>query len=99
MVSYAFHSEAAEEYLEATRYYLNHGSSLLAAAFVADIEAAIQYILKSPAAWAVIDEPEIRRYLLKRFPYSLYYRYEQDRISIYAVMHFSRRPRYWRRRL
>lgn len=99
MGSYAFHSEAAEEYLDATRHYLDHASPLLAAAFVAEIEAAIQIILKSPTAWPVVDEPQIRRHLLKRFPYSLYYRCEQDRITIYAVMHFSRRPGYWRHRL
>jgi plasmid stabilization system protein ParE len=100
MASYAFHSEAADEYCDATRYYLDHASPLVAAAFVAEIEAAIQTVLASPTAWPVVDEPQIRRYLLRRFPYSLYYRWEleQDRVSIYAVMHFSRRPGYWHHR-
>jgi plasmid stabilization system protein ParE len=94
MPSYGFHSEAAEEYLAATLYYLDKASPLAAAAFVAEIEAAIQTLLASPTTWPVIEEPQIRRYLLRRFPYSLYYRWEleQDRISIYAVMHLSRRP-------
>lgn len=38
MASYGFHSEAAEEYLVATQYYLDHASPLLAAAFVAEVE-------------------------------------------------------------
>ena len=71
MASYGFHSEAADEYLEATRYYLDHASPLVAAAFVAEIEAAIQTLLASPTAWPVVDEPQIRRYLLKRFPFAL----------------------------
>jgi toxin ParE1/3/4 len=101
MPSYGFHSEAADEYLAATRYYLDHASPLVAAAFVAEVEAAIQTLLASPTTWPVIEEPHIRRYLLKRFPYSLYYRWEpeRDRVSIYTVMHFSRRPDYWRHRL
>ena len=101
MASYGFHSEAAEEYLAATRYYLDHASPVVAAAFVAEVEAAIQTLLASPTRWAVIEEPQIRRYLLTRFPYSIYYRWEseRDRVSIYAVMHFSRRPGYWRQRL
>ena len=101
MSSYGFHSEAADEYLAATRYYLEHASPLVAAAFVAEIEAAIHTLLASPTTWPMIEEPQIRRYLLRRFPYSLYYRWEpeQDRVSIYAVMHFSRRPGYWRDRL
>jgi plasmid stabilization system protein ParE len=101
MASYGFHSEAAEEYLAATQYYLDHASPLVAAAFVAEVEAAVQALLASPTMWAVIEEPQIRRHLLTRFPYSIYYRWEleRDRVSIYAVMHFSRRPGYWRERL
>ena len=99
MASYRFHPHAADEYLDATRYYLDHASPLLAAAFVAEIEAAIQTVLLSPTAWPVVEEPQIRRYLLKRFPYSLYYRCEQEQVSIYAVMHFSRRPGYWHYRV
>ena len=74
MASYGFHSEAADEYLAATRYYLDHAPPLVGAAFVAEIEAAIQTLLASPTTWPVIEEPQIRRYLLRRFPYSLYYR-------------------------
>lgn len=100
MVSYGFHSEAADEYLAATRYYLDHASPLVAAAFVAEIEAAIQTLLTAPTTWPIIEEPQIRRYLLKRFPYSVYYRWEpeRERIFIYAVMHFSKLPGYWRHR-
>ena len=101
MPSYGFHPEAGEEYLAATQYYLDHASPLVAAAFVAEVEAAIQILLASPTTWAVIEEPQIRRYLLTRFPYSIYYRWEpdKDRVSIYALMHFSRRPGYWHERL
>ena len=101
MASYAFHPEASTEYLEATRYYLDHASPLVAAAFVAEIEAAIKSVLALRVAWRVVEEPEIRRYYLKRFPYSLYYRWEieHDRVSIYAVMHSSRLPGYWHHRL
>lgn len=101
MASYSFHSEAADEYLAATRYYRDHASPLVAAVFVVEIEAAIQTLLKSPTVWPVIEAPQIRRYLLRRFPYSLYYRWESDQemVSIYAVMHFSQRPGYWRHRL
>ena len=101
MASYGFHTEPADEYLAATRYYVDHASPLVAAAFVAEIEAAVQTLLASPKTWPVVDGPQIRRYLLSRFPYSLYYRWEpeRDRVSIYAVMHFSKLPGYWRDRL
>ena len=51
----------------ATRYYLDYASPLVAATFVAEIEAAIQTLLASPTTWPGIEEPQIRRYLLKRF--------------------------------
>jgi len=54
MASYGFHSEAAEEYFAATQYYLDHASPLVAAAFVAEVEVAIQKLLASPTTWAVI---------------------------------------------
>jgi toxin ParE1/3/4 len=101
MASCGFHSEAAAEYLAATQYYLEHASPLVAAAFVAEVEDAVQTLLASPTRWAVSEEPQLRRYLLTRFPYLIYYRWEpeRDRVSIYAVMHFNRRPGYWRDRL
>jgi plasmid stabilization system protein ParE len=101
MASYGFHSEAAEEYLATTRYYLDHASPLIAAAFIAEVEDAIQSLLVAPTRWPVIEDLQIRRYLLKRFPYSIYYRWEadQDRVSIYALMHSSQRPGYWRDRV
>ena len=70
-------------------------------AFVAEVEAGIQTLLAAPTIWAIVEEPQIRRSLLTRFPYAIYYRWEPDRnrISVYAVMHFSRRPGYWRERL
>ncbi len=71
MASYGFHSGAADEYLAATRYYLDKASPLIAATFVAEVEAAIKILLAAPTTWAVIEEPQIRRYLLKQFPYNL----------------------------
>lgn len=67
MANYGFHSEAAEEYLSATQYYLDHASPLVAAAFVAEVEPAIETLLAGPTTWAVIEEPQIRRYLLTDF--------------------------------
>jgi len=51
MASYGFHSEAADEYLAATRYYLDKTSPLVAAAFVAEIEAATRVLTGFVADW------------------------------------------------
>lgn len=81
MASYGFHSEAAEEYLAATRYYLEQATPLIAATFVAEVEGAIETLSRAPTRWAVIEGPQIRRFLLTRFPYSIYYGGSQTTIA------------------
>ena len=69
MASYGFHPEAAEEYFAAAQYYLEHASELIAAAFVGEVEAGIQTLCAAPTQWPLVEEPQIRRFLLTRFPY------------------------------
>lgn len=38
---------------------------------------------------------EIRRRLLRRFPYALLYKVKADAVCILAVMNLKRRPTYW----
>ena len=41
----------------------------------------------------------IRRYLLNRFPYAIYYGVADERIVVIAVSHLRRKPEYWLVRL
>ena len=97
-----FVSEARIEYHEAIRYYAAEAASpSLAARFVAEVEAAIITVRTHPEIWRIVEEPDVRRYVLRHFPFLLYYRYEpmEHLVDIYALMHTSRRPGYWRERL
>jgi len=95
---YDYHPEALQEYAEATQYYLNISSSL-SADFVSNIENGINQILLHPEAWHPVEE-DIRRYLVQRFPYGIYYTIESDDyVMIQAVMHLNREPDYWKSRL
>lgn len=76
MSSYRFHLQA-EEYFEAVKYYLTKASPLVAAAYVNEVEASIQAVLTTPTIWPVIDESQTRRFLLRRFPYAIYYRWKK----------------------
>lgn len=66
-----FVDEAAAEFLAAGRYY-NRQVPGLGDAFVDEVEAGIGIILEGPAVWRVIED-EVRRYLIRRFPYGIYY--------------------------
>jgi plasmid stabilization system protein ParE len=96
-MKFGFHPEAEKEYAEAVRYYLEI-SPQLAAGFVAEVEHGVKTICRRPLAWRIIDR-DVRRYLIHRFPFGLYYEYEAERVIIWAVMHLSRKPGYWESRL
>ncbi|OGQ17651.1 MAG: plasmid stabilization protein [Deltaproteobacteria bacterium RIFCSPHIGHO2_02_FULL_60_17] len=92
-----FHPEALEEYREATLYYVERDPAL-ALRFVEAVEDAIRRIVESPERWRVLDE-DVRRCLTRVFPYGVLYTIEPDFILIIAVMHCSREPGYWKRRV
>lgn len=92
-----YFEEALEEAEAAARWYAER-SATAAAAFSDEIDAAELAIVRLPEAWPPFDHGT-RRYLLRRFPFSLVYRIESTRIVIVAVAHGRRRPRYWKSRL
>ena len=97
-MNYHFHPEALNEYAEATQYYAEISHSL-AMNFISQVEKGINEILLHPQAWQLIEE-DVRRYLLKRFPFGIYYTIEASgSIMIQAVMHLSRKPGYWKTRI
>ena len=94
---YEFHPEALDEYDEAGHYYARQQPGL-DLRFIVCIEEAIELILEDPHRWRPFDE-DVRRCLTRVFPYGTLYTIESDYVLIVAVMHCSREPGYWRRRL
>jgi toxin ParE1/3/4 len=95
-VNYGFHVDAQWEYTEAINYYLGIDASL-AESFVAEIEHGTNAIRRNPLTWRIVED-DVRRYLVHRFPYGIYYTCENDFITVWAVMHLSREPSYWKLR-
>ena len=99
---FRFESGAREEYQEAIRYYAAEAiDPKVARRFVTAFESAVSTICSTPELWRIAEPPDLRRYVLRRFPFVLYYRFlaVENMVVIYAVMHTSRKPGYWRRRL
>ena len=67
--------------------------------FLADVEKVVQTLARFPEIGPTAHR-ELRRALLDRFPYSLYYRLlpAVTTIEIRACVHQKRHPRTWRRR-
>ena len=63
-----------------------------------EVYAAIQRAAANPKAWTTIDG-EVRRSLVRRFPYGVLYAEENDGVLVLAVMHLHRNPGYWKGRV
>jgi hypothetical protein len=95
-MTHRFVDEALAEYIAAGQYY-NWQVPGLGDTFADEIEVGIQKILAAPCSWRVIED-DVRRFLVSRFPYGLYYTIENDMAIIWAVKHLRRDPDYWQRR-
>lgn len=60
------------------------------------VDEAISLVQKQPLAFRLVHRT-FRRVLLRRFPYALFYQFEEDRIVVVAVLHQARDPRVLRR--
>jgi plasmid stabilization system protein ParE len=96
-MKYEFHSEAETEFFDAIDYYEDCEKGL-GYDFAVEVYSAIEKILNFPNAWTILED-EIRRCLIRRFPYGLLYAIDGDRIFILAVMHLHRDPEYWKNRI
>ena len=88
--------EAIAEAEAAARWYAER-SPAAAVRFTEEIDAAEAAIMATPDAWPVFLYGT-RRYLLRRFPFSVVYRPGPAAVLILAVAHGSRRPGYWQAR-
>lgn len=91
-----FHPEAVAEAGAARAWYAER-NVLSGEAFVAELDRAVDNIARTPETWPLYLHGT-RRYLLRRFPFSVVYRARVDLVQIVAVAHARRRPGYWRTR-
>ncbi|MCU7500490.1 MAG: type II toxin-antitoxin system RelE/ParE family toxin, partial [Ignavibacteria bacterium] len=78
-----FRPEAERELIEAVNWYEERIKGL-GSSFLLSIEAAIDSISRNPKAYPKIYK-NIRRILIRRFPFGIYYFVEKERIIVLAV--------------
>ena len=94
---YEFHPEALDEYESAARYYAECQEGL-ELRFIASVEAALRRVSETPTRWRLFEE-DVRRCLVRVFPYAILFSIEADCVLIIAIMHLNRKPGYWRQRI
>lgn len=92
-----FHPAASEEIVETAAYYDGEVPGL-GNSFIIEVERIIEILRDQPKIGQRIKK-EFRRIILARFPYSLIYYIEPERIWVIAVAHQHRRPGYWQERI
>jgi toxin ParE1/3/4 len=95
---YRFHPEARIEVQSAAVWYRER-SSEAARGFAEAVSEGIQSIRNHPEAWPTWRRPDVRRRVLRRYPYSIFYIVEDGVVVIVAIAHHKRRPGYWLGRL
>ena len=88
--------EAELDLDEAHAWYLEQRPGL-GGQFLRAVDACIGAILHHPEAYQLVDR-KMRRALLRRFPYAVFFEVGEAEILVYAVFHCARDPRSWKRR-
>ena len=85
--------EAEADLQEASGWYDDQKDGL-GDEFLAEVERSLALIQDNPRLHAEIHK-NVRRALLRRFPYGLFYLIEAEAVVVLAVLHHSRSPNLW----
>lgn len=91
-------SEAEAEFRAAIEYYDEQRQGL-GEEFESEVEQCINRIAQTPQAFSPYGSEGLRKCVVNRFPYTIFYLELDNRIWIAAIAHQRRRPGYWSNRL
>ena len=98
MVNYtlSIRKEAEADIAEAYQYYESCRTNL-GSDFVLCLEESFARIQKNAKQYKRIYK-KVRRALVRRFPYGIYYVIDQQNISVIGVLHARKNPTHWQTR-
>jgi len=87
----------ADRDIEATFHWYENEQPGLGLQFLDELRASYDRIVEGPLKYQELRSG-IRRALLRRFPYAIYFTVDGDVIVVLAVLHARRDPAEWQRR-
>ena len=66
----------------------------LGADFILCIEESLSKISRNPEQYPIIHKA-LRRTLVRRFPYGIFYKVHRNIVIVFAIMHCAREPKKW----
>ncbi|HZF12210.1 MAG TPA: type II toxin-antitoxin system RelE/ParE family toxin [Thermoanaerobaculia bacterium] len=89
--------KAARIEVRSIRQWYDNEAAGLGARFLAELDDVVARLRSTPQQFPVVRK-SIRRALLHRFPYSVYFVDHTDAIILFAVLHHRRNPADWKHR-
>jgi toxin ParE1/3/4 len=86
----------AEFDLEESANWYDEQQSGVGEEFLAEVRLAFQRILNNSETYPVVQE-NVRRFVMKRFPFLIYYVATKTEVTILRVIHSSREPDEWKK--
>jgi len=96
--SFEIRPAAEVEFDEAAdRYRLEDKS--LCDRFVHTVDICISKITERPFSFPVVEGSHVRRAIVERFPFAVYFILDETHVVILSIFHTSRNPIIWRGRI
>ncbi len=89
--------EAGQDLVDAYDWYEDRRSGL-GEELLSCVDACVELICRAPEMYSTVHE-NYRRALPRRFPYAVFYEYDDSTVTVYGVFHTSQDPAKWRKRL
>lgn len=89
--------EAEAEMADAFDWYEDRVPGL-GSAFLLCVDAVFSSIVRSPQQYPRVHK-SIRRALIRRFPYSVFFVDDDERVVVLSVFHAKRNPKRWQDRI
>jgi plasmid stabilization system protein ParE len=92
-------TEKAQEDLDDAFLWYEKQERGLGKEFIQCIDAKIAELHRHPLHNQIVQSKRVRRALINRFPFSIYFVNEEELITIFAILHQRRSPEFWKSRI
>ncbi len=91
-------SDEAEVDFEKSYEFYYEDSPKVADTFFKRINLGFKSINQNPESFPIVHK-DVRKYVVKKFPFVIYYRIVDAKIQVIAIFHTSRNPEIWNERI
>ena len=92
-------TESAQKDLDDAFQWYEEQDPGLGKEFIRCVDAKIANLSRNPLYYQIVKNERVRRALVSRFPFSIYFVSEEEVIIIFAILHQRRSPEFWKSRM